>query len=347
MNFLRRFYLEREAKRLEDRIKASPQANDFIKLIPVCVELGEQTKVDELSRRCKELFPDVEVAGVDATKPEESKSFNLSAEIEDVKLQMTEDPNPWLYGKLARLYLNMARIEAAEAVALDAQKLFSTHPYPYILLAEVCVLRNDRASASKYFDYAVKLDSQSAVSIVNLSEYYHEIRDFERTRKLLEHLLLPQRTMGSGAPPPPPVYAPTTGKSQPKAAKPREEEKIGGAKLEEKSNEALDYINKLRTIRFLQGVVITNLDGMILGVDLPFALDQDGITSAQSNLWRTSMAQAKQMMLGNYFYTAFEGASGGFLIVQVGSFVIGLLFDKRRRLDQDAQEIFDFCKQVF
>ncbi len=348
MNFLRRFYLEREARRLEDRLKVSPQANDIIKLVPIFSELGDIRRAEELRRKGKELFPSIDFSTVNIAKPEESPNFNINDEIEEVKLQMNEDPNPWVYGRLARLHVNAGKFEAAEKVALDAQKLFPTHPYSYVILAEICILRNDRVAAAKYYDYAVKLDNQSAVSIVNLSEYYQEIRDFDRTRKLLEHLLVPQRAMVAPTNAPPPVFtsAPESAYKQPKPAV--KESALDHAIADAgKSSSVLTQINKLRTLRFLQGVVIADLDGNVLGSDLPYALEEDGVKSAQFNLWRTSMSQSEQMMLGKYFYTAFEGESGGFLIVQVPQCVIGLLFDKRRRLDQDAHEIFEFCKQVF
>ena len=85
----------------------------------------------------------------------------------------------------------------------------------------------------------------------------------------------------------------------------------------------------------------------VLGVDLPFSLKEDDVRKALSNLWQSTMSQSKQMDLGEFRYTAFEGKAGGLFIVQGPEYVIGLLFDKRRRLDQDQQNLFEFCADLF
>ncbi len=363
MNYLRRFYLEREIKRLEERISASPQPNDFIKIIPLYIELGEIPKAEEMKRKAQQLYPTLDLSRIPLDKPEKAPDFDFSKEIEDVRMELAANPSPWLYGRLARLYLNSGAVEKAEETAKDALNLFPSHPYPYVLLAEIAVMRNDRQSAAKFFDLAVRYDSSSAVSIVHLAEYYQEVRDFDRTRKLLEMLLLPHRSVSVSEPPKTPptpqdITSPTARDTAPAppAAEPKKLRESG--RLESALDHALGesgpedpryvaYVTSLKTLSFLQGVVIIDKEGKVLASDLPYALSEDDVKSALNNLWLTSMTQAKQMMLGSYRYSAFEGESGGFFIFQAPECVVGLLFDKRRRLDREQQEIFEFCRQLF
>ena len=110
--------------------------------------------------------------------------------------------------------------------------------------------------------------------------------------------------------------------------------------------EVQDYINGLRALDFLQGIIVITQDGKVAGSDLPYRLNEEDVRNSIDNLWRTAMAQSKQMSLGEYNYSAFEGESGGCLIIELPKYVFGLLFDKRRRLDQDQHKIFEFCKQI-
>ncbi|MFA4986668.1 MAG: hypothetical protein WC712_08805 [Candidatus Brocadiia bacterium] len=352
MNYLRRFYLEREIRKLEERIKESPDPNDFIRLVPLYAEMGETGKADSLKAKGKELFPAVDFSRIVYEKPESGPGFNTGKEVQDIKLELTDHPNPWLYGKLARLHLNGGELDQAEEVARGAQKLYPTHPYPYIIMAEVAVLRNDRVAAATNFDQAIKLDSQSAISIVHLCEYYQEVKDFDRTRKLLESLLIPQKGAFAAAPPAPgQIPSSRSSDAQSMSSSVRESVRVKApmdeAMTPEKSTGLTDIVARLRTQKFIQGVIISDHDGQVQVADLPYSLDQGDVGKAMSNLYLSAMTQAKQMTLGSYLYNAFEGESGGFLIVQTPTYVVGLLFDKRRRLDQDQEEIFEFCRQLF
>jgi predicted regulator of Ras-like GTPase activity (Roadblock/LC7/MglB family) len=112
------------------------------------------------------------------------------------------------------------------------------------------------------------------------------------------------------------------------------------------ANRVMEVVNQLRTLRYFQGVIVVDFEGKLLGSDLPYTLPEPEIQKVLSNLWHASMSQAKQMGLGEFQYTAFEGENGGCFIVQSSECVTGMLFDKRRRLDQDGHELFEFCKNL-
>ncbi|GAB4154894.1 MAG: hypothetical protein Kow00107_04830 [Planctomycetota bacterium] len=350
MNFLRRFYLEREAKRLEERIEKAPEPNDILKLLPILLEMGEKDKADSLKKKAREMYPGLDLDTSRYEVPEKNPSFDTDAEIRDVQAMIDAEPDPWLYGRLARLHMNAGRLEHAEEVAKRAHSLYPNHPYPLAILAELRVFRNDKKTAAAYFSQAVRIDSQSSVSIVHLSQFYNEIKDFERTRKLLEQLLVPQKTSAAAHVPHQPG-PPIPGEVARVAVElPSDDAHFGMPPTTQVSAEpggkAAEVINQLRTLRYFQGALLLDFDGKVLGGDLPYSLPESEVQKTFSNLWNASMSQAQQMGLGEFKYTAFEGESGGCLIVQTAKCVTGMLFDKRRRLDQDGQELFEFCKNL-
>lgn len=363
MNFLRRFYLEREVRRLQIRIEEAPEANDYLRLIPLYLELGEQDRAEQVRLKAKSDFPDLNFDDLNGKSPEAHPGFDLSGEVRKILDRIEKEPNVWLYGKLTRVFINAGRLEEAARAAKKARQKYPSHPYPLTLLAEIAAFKGDEKTAMGHFDSAIRMDGQSAVSIVHLSEHYNEVKDYERTRKLLEQLLVPEKSLLSSPVPPPPVGHDTAGqekeeisaenalRDEPETEKAKDEPEEPEPEFEEEpvpdDSRATRFLNELRTLRYVQGVIIIDYECELRASDLPYSLKKDDVRKALCNLWQSSMSQSQQMELGEFQYTAFGGQSGGFFIVKVPDYVFGLLFDKRRRLDQDQQEIFEFCKNLF
>lgn len=115
--------------------------------------------------------------------------FDPAGAIAD-SLLAVDDANSRALELAVRVAVATGDYETAESRARALAQLFADEPYPYVLLAQVRLLRGDPDEAVGFCNTALELAPRSIPAIVARANLYAHVHEFEPARLSLEKLLL-------------------------------------------------------------------------------------------------------------------------------------------------------------